>query len=268
MLMDALTFYEVARMAIRRLIHAFLAAAVGTSTFGCVAEPAQSAANESPTTFREPSQIRPEIATSPAVPSGVVEVAVASSRVRPEAAWMPASKVRDWKYIVIHHSATPSGNAAKFDREHKAKGWDELGYHFVIDNGIGGPDGRIEVGPRWPKQKWGAHAKTPDNRFNEQGIGICFVGNFQNQRPTAKQLASAAKLVGWLMETYNIPAGNVIGHDDTKSTLCPGKNLDLAKVRSLATQAIAQGRSEQDNSEPVQAGIAVTQSERELLKNP
>ena len=54
-----------------------------------------------------------------------------------------AQGYRPWRYIVIHHSATASGNAAEFDREHRARGWDGLGYHFVIDNGVGGPDGRV-----------------------------------------------------------------------------------------------------------------------------
>ncbi len=64
----------------------------------------------------------------------------------------PAPAVSDrtpWRYIVIHHSATPSGNARSFDRMHRGKGWDGVAYHFVIDNGKGGPDGRLEVTHRW-----------------------------------------------------------------------------------------------------------------------
>src|SRR4051812_34750449 len=44
--------------------------------------------------------------------------------------WLINVPANSWQYIVIHHSATPAGNAASFDRMHKAKGWDELGYHF------------------------------------------------------------------------------------------------------------------------------------------
>ncbi|HHT9113865.1 MAG TPA: hypothetical protein ACFYD0_11140, partial [Candidatus Wunengus sp. YC65] len=55
--------------------------------------------------------------------------------------------VRDWRYIVVHHSATSSGNAAEFDKYHRRKkGWENgLGYHFVIGNGNGTPDGKIEI---------------------------------------------------------------------------------------------------------------------------
>ena len=104
--------------------------------------------------------------------------------------WMPLVPANNWRWIVIHHSATPTGSAAIFDREHKSKGWDELGYHFVVGNGTFTHDGQIEVGPRWPKQKWGAHAKTPDEQFNNYGIGICLVGNFDLDRPSPAQLQS------------------------------------------------------------------------------
>jgi hypothetical protein len=154
-------------------------------------------------------------------------------------AWTPSVAARHWKWIVIHHSATPSGSAKSFDRMHKEKGWDELGYHFVIGNGTDTGNGQIEVGARWSKQKWGAHAKTPDNQFNDYGIGICLVGNFDIERPTPQQLRSLAKLVAYLEKTYRIPASRVVGHSDTKPTDCPGRNLNVATVRRMAAQMLA-----------------------------
>lgn len=156
-----------------------------------------------------------------------------------EAAWVPKAPARPWKWIVIHHSATPSGSAAVFDREHREKGWDELGYHFVIGNGTQSGDGQVEVGSRWPKQKWGAHAKTPDNRYNDFGIGICLVGNFQIEHPTQAQLRSLSRLVAYLMKTYRISPSDVIRHKDTKQTECPGNNLDVDLVRRMAMQTLA-----------------------------
>ena len=70
--------------------------------------------------------------------------------------WMPTGPERKWRFIIVHHSASESGNAAKFDRDHRNRGWDELGYHFVIGNGTMSGDGQIEVGPRWVKQKHGS----------------------------------------------------------------------------------------------------------------
>lgn len=133
-----------------------------------------------------------------------------------------------WRYIVIHHSATDGGNAAVFDRAHRKRGWDELGYHFVIDNGKGGPDGRVETGSRWVTQKWGAHCGgTPGNEYNSYGIGICLVGSFDRSLPSPAQLAALDKLVTELAETYHIPARNIISHRDAPCarTACPGDAL-------------------------------------------
>src|ERR1019366_878150 len=78
-------------------------------------------------------------------------------------AWIPPVAPRPWRWIVVHHSDTTTGGAAAFDKMHRAKGWDELGYDFVIGNGSDTSDGQIEVGSRWTKQKIGAHDKTSDN---------------------------------------------------------------------------------------------------------
>src|SRR5689334_10628503 len=50
-------------------------------------------------------------------------------------------ETREWRYVVVHHSAGPSGNAAEFDKFHREeKHWENgLGYHFVIGNGNGSP---------------------------------------------------------------------------------------------------------------------------------
>ncbi len=155
--------------------------------------------------------------------------------------WVPPVAPRAWRWIVIHHSATTTGGAAAFDKMHRAKGWDELGYDFVIGNGTDTADGQIEVGPRWTKQKIGAHAKTPDNRFNEYGVGICLVGNFDVERPTPTQIKSLEKLTAYLMKTYHITPDRVIGHSDTKATDCPGKYMDVAMVRRQAAVMAGMG---------------------------
>src|SRR4051812_45816903 len=172
--------------------------------------------------------------------------------------WLIGVPANQWQYIVIHHSATPAGNAASFDRMHKAKGWDELGYHFVIGNGTASGDGQIEVGPRWTKQKWGAHAKTADQRYNNYGIGICLVGNFDIERPTKAQIQSVERLVSYLMKTYRIPATHVIAHSETKATDCPGRYMSVAEVRRTVSRLV-----EEDAVPEEKRHLAVG----ELLKN-
>ena len=231
---------KVARIASR----SFAVLALAVAATGCASNaPAIKTADATPA-FRDPTSIKPDLKEAPVAPvpasAAPLPATVARASNRVEGEWMPPVAPRNWQYIVIHHSASPGGNATVFDREHREDNhWDELGYHFVIDNGRGAPDGEIEVGPRWLKQKWGAHAKTPDNKYNDYGIGICFVGNFMDAKPTAKQMASATRLVAWLMQTYDIPADRVIGHRDTKQTLCPGRNMSLVAMRSMANKAIA-----------------------------
>ena len=153
--------------------------------------------------------------------------------------WIPHVQARPWQWIVIHHTATSFGNAAIVTRWHIDRGFDEMGYHFLIGNGTNSGDGQVEVGTRWPKQKWGAHTKTPDNRFNDFGIGICLVGNFDVSYPTSAQMHSLEKLVAYLMRTYHIPPDHVLGHSDCKSTDCPGKHLNVAVVRAAAVRILA-----------------------------
>ena len=148
---------------------------------------------------------------------------------------------RLWRHVVLHHSATDVGSASVFDRAHRGRGWDELGYHFVINNGRGGPDGNVEIGSRWKKQKWGAHCGgTPDNEYNEHGIGICIVGDFTSSLPSKAQLASLKELLLFLMRTYKIPVDNVIGHRDAPQThtACPGDRFHKYLLQTLRPQLV------------------------------
>ena len=148
----------------------------------------------------------------------------------PGPGWIPARASDRWKAIVIHHSATPEGNAAEFDRLHRKKGWDELGYHFVIGNGRGSGDGQVEVGSRWKKQKHGAHAKTADNWYNDHGIGICLVGNFDNTDPTDRQMESLSRLIAFLQSRFRLDPRRAYGHGDVKVTDCPGSNFSFSDL--------------------------------------
>lgn len=140
---------------------------------------------------------------------------------------------RTWSSIVIHHSASDRGSAGIFHKWHLQRGWQNgLGYHFVIGNGSDSGDGEVEVGPRWKQQIQGAHAGN--EQFNEHGIGICLVGNFDHDRPSARQMASLERLVRFLQSKCGISRNQVIGHDDVpgKDTHCPGAHFDLAGFRA------------------------------------
>jgi len=142
-----------------------------------------------------------------------------------EPGWLPTVPERPWQWIVIHHSATAYGSAAIFDDWHRnGRHWDELGYHFVIGNGSNSGNGAVEIGPRWVKQKYGAHTKVWNREeYNQVGVGICLVGNFDKSVPTPAQMDALVRLVDWLAARYRIGDDHIIGHGDVCDTHCPGR---------------------------------------------
>ncbi len=152
--------------------------------------------------------------------------------------WIPDSSIeRDWTAIIIHHSATESGNAAIFDKWHReVNHWDGVGYDFVIGNGSESGNGQIEVTFRWKQQKTGAHCGGTENNWaNRKAIGICLVGNFNKSYPSEAQINSLRKLVQFLIDRYDIPKSRIFGHGNTpqaRATDCPGKNFPLDRFIS------------------------------------
>lgn len=124
--------------------------------------------------------------------------------------------------IVIHCSASSFGSSILIDNWHRARGWSNVGYHFVICNGqvenntyIDCMDGSIERGRDIDKS--GAHAKGCNSY-----VGICLIGVDEF---TEKQFLSLATLVKELVEKYNIPLDKIIGHYQVSSKSCP--NFDV-----------------------------------------
>ncbi len=158
---------------------------------------------------------------------------------------------RAWEYVIIHHSATATGSADTFAANHRARGMvNGLAYHFVIDNGTAGTaDGHIETGPRWPKQLHGGHCRQAD--INEKGIGICLVGDFTEQQPTAPQLDALALLIRGLQEQFNIPTDRVLGHGDVlgEYSECPGRAFPWAELRGRLADVGAPCRARPSDGE-------------------
>ncbi|MCY2961460.1 MAG: peptidoglycan recognition family protein [Planctomycetota bacterium] len=132
--------------------------------------------------------------------------------------------------ITVHHSADNDpvvldGSAARtyeamrdIQRAHmngKETHYGDIGYHFVID-----PYGRVLEGRELAYQ--GAHAKGDNNVRN---IGICLIGNFDEEKPTDAALTALRRLIDDLRTRYSIARNMVYGHRDLRSTRCPGENL-------------------------------------------
>jgi hypothetical protein len=162
----------------------------------------------------------------------------------------PARADRPWKYIVLHHSAHAQGNYEEIDREHrKVLGYEGCGYHFVIGNGTGSGDGEIQVAQRWINQKNGVHcrnAKSSD--IDEYGIGICLIGDFEQDKPTARQIAATKALVAYLSGRYKIaePKIETHAHLAATPTVCPGKffpdDMLLAEPKAVKPNTVGVDR--------------------------
>ena len=137
----------------------------------------------------------------------------------------PKNRLRDWEYIVVHHSGTSGGNAKIFDYYHSEERGMENGmaYHFVIGNGTDSGDGQIEVGRRWLKQLQGGHLAS--EMLNEISIGICLVGDFSRSRVGPRQTASLIELVQYLRKMMSEDRLKFRLHREinTRPTECPGR---------------------------------------------
>jgi N-acetylmuramoyl-L-alanine amidase len=119
--------------------------------------------------------------------------------------------------IIVHCTATAEGKnfkAADIDRWHKAKGWNGIGYHHVVDL-----DGTVEPGR--PESEVGAHCL----KHNANSIGVVYVGGLASDGNTPKDTRTPeqkAALVKLLTELkYRYPNATIHGHRDFAAKACP-----------------------------------------------
>jgi len=120
--------------------------------------------------------------------------------------------------IIVHCSATPEGKdytVAQIREWHLARGFSDIGYHYVIYR-----DGSVHAGRE--EAIAGAHCKG----HNPRSIGVCYIGGEVadgSHRPkdtrTAAQKASLLKLLKDLKRRY--PQAKVYGHRDFAAKACP-----------------------------------------------
>lgn len=150
-------------------------------------------------------------------------------------------RLRDWRYIVIHHSATEGGSARAIERYHVyRRRWPRIGYHFVIGNGSGCADGELQVTDTWRRQFEGIH--TGLRLYNAKGVAVCLVGNFENAPPSPRQLRTLLALCVAIQKRFKIPTQNVLCHRNISNTKCPGKHFPWEEV-VRALEAHSEGLS-------------------------
>jgi len=125
------------------------------------------------------------------------------------------------KFIVIHHSATLDGKTFDWQaiRNYHINtlGWKDIGYHFGIEK----VNNEYEIIIGRDILETGAHTYG----LNSVSIGICLIGNFDNDEVPNEQLSKALKIVRSLMKIFNVPIECVIGHREIY-VLCEQKIIN------------------------------------------
>lgn len=164
------------------------------------------------------------------------------------------------KLAVVHHSVSPNGYSPSqvpsvlrgIQAYHMdGRGWDDIGYNFVVDRYGGIWEGRAGGSDR---PVVGAHASG----FNSGSVGVMMLGDFSDAQPTSAAVHSAGTVIGWKLALHDAdPSGSVsftsaggpkyaagatvnlprvVGHRDVGLTSCPGHAADhLASVRARAS---------------------------------
>lgn len=127
--------------------------------------------------------------------------------------------------IIIHCTATREGDDISVDtirRWHLARGWSDVGYHYIIDL-----KGSINAGR--PIELMGSHTKG----FNKGSIGIAYVGGVEADGKTPKDTRTKAqkdaiiRLVKKLKGCY--PDVTIHGHNEFSNKACPSYNVQNEK---------------------------------------
>lgn len=132
-----------------------------------------------------------------------------------------------YRTVVIHHSANfGEGDLDTLlyiqDRHRNDRGWADVAYHFFV-----GKTGTIYEGRTLAVR--GTHVAG----HNTGSVGVCLLGNYEEQAPPVEQLAATLLLVDWL--AHRLTLTHLAGHREFNGgTVCPGANL-VPHLDMLAT---------------------------------
>lgn len=122
----------------------------------------------------------------------------------------------------------------QYHKEHN--GWDDIGYHWVIEG-----DGSINPGRA--EDTIGSHV----GGFNKRSIGICVTGHGDFAAFKPIQLASLIQVCARICEERHLAAGRVIGHRETDehggppvTKTCPGLMVDMDDIRRRVADRLNQ----------------------------
>jgi len=139
--------------------------------------------------------------------------------------------------IICHHSGgtdlnpladTSHHTAEMMESWHLSKGWDGLGYTYVIHK-----DGEVWRGR--PEHRSGAHTVN----YNAKSIGIVLSGNFDATYPTKEQEQAFMELYKDIVSRHpHLVPDTIKYHRDFAKKTCPGGNIPSDFFKNLGIQSI------------------------------
>lgn len=146
----------------------------------------------------------------------------------------PAPFIHEPTHLIVHHSDGanssqdwPAVVRSIWDFHVNGRGWDDIGYNYLID-----PNGEIYVGRG--REVRGAHFCAN----NDEALGVCVLGNYTTTLPTSTARDAWLTLSAWaacdweispLERSLHASSGlnlfGVSGHRDGCNTECPGGQL-------------------------------------------
>ncbi|OEU90836.1 hypothetical protein DB35_05055 [Streptomyces abyssalis] len=190
-----------------------------------------------------------------------------------------ASTMRNVRVVFVHHTSQPNGYDCdavprmlrQLEAEHVERGWDDLGYNFVVDHCGTIYEGRSGALSRSVE---GAHTKG----FNAGSLGIAAMGTFDEGADVPQvMLDSIASLAAWKLGPRGDPHGKaelvsssdesrfdegdrarfdvITGHRDAFETSCPGMGLEsrLGKIRDEAERLRKRAQARTPDRPPTEA---------------
>lgn len=126
--------------------------------------------------------------------------------------------------VIIHCSATPEGRPVSVETIrgwHKARGWSDIGYHWVVHL-----DGTVEAGR--PEDQIGSHVAGRNSRT----VGVVYVGGVAKDGKTPKDTRTPEQKEALLDLCREIIARHpsilkVSGHNQYAAKACP--SFDVRK---------------------------------------
>lgn len=137
--------------------------------------------------------------------------------------------VHHWAFDVADNIMSERSAMRSVEREHTNRGWDGIGYHWVVF-----PSGRMYEGRGWGRS--GAHVDD----YNHSTYGLAYAADGRNTALTDRAIVAFREIIAdGVSREFIAKDHECVGHRDFDATVCPGDKV-YAQIpnleKPLATQ--------------------------------